>query len=496
MPSRASSVRPNPSDPQLPKEIIDDIIDYLADDVAALRAFALTGRTLLHRARMHLFACITLEGGPAFLDRGVTPGRKFLALVRESPYLLGYIKEVRVLNLNEAWMDDWVGCDLALGFSIGVFLRTLEARLPEVGAGVGAGVVSGVQLVPPPSVSLRSVVLERIDWQEIPGGHRVSLEDLVVFPTVKDVTLKQIRGMSWETCERFPAGLEKLWLFAVDFFPLVEADSDTDDGWDTSDDEQDDVIVDASGDGIKRQTAERRGFRVLLPTTRSKQTFPSLRALAIHRGSLGRDASLIFAKNTFFPLLVSDLRAFLTSSWSEREWRHNKEILARIIPMNLLESFGLGFCKSLFSFTVNDEGIYIFLQSGGAMGLYQNTTSAPVPISARSTSGHTQTSTLSPSKPRSYGCTSRCKTCLLPTVSNRSSSGAASARRSVAASSTSTITSSTLRVSGSRETWIGKALTRRSLEPGLRRFVIFISGCRLMRGRRRIGMRCSSIRCR
>jgi hypothetical protein len=356
MPSRAASVRQNPSDPQLPKEIIDDIIDYLANDVAALRAFALTGRTFLHRARMHLFACITLQGGPAFLERGVTPGRKFLTLVQQSPYLLGYIREVRVLNMNEVWKDDWVGSDLALGFSIGVFLRTLEARLPEPGGASAGGATADVQqhLITPLSVSLRSVVLEHIDLHEVPGGHRISLEDLVAFPTVKDVTLKHIRGISWETCERFPEGLVNLWLAAVNFYPLVTEDSDTDDGWETSDEEEEDITaaVAASDDDLARlqSTRLRRGFRVLLSTRRARESFPTLRALVIHRGSLGRDASLIFAANTFFPLVVSDLRTFLTSSWSTREWSHNGEILARIIPTNRLDAFGLGFCTFFFFF--------------------------------------------------------------------------------------------------------------------------------------------------
>ena len=367
MPSRASSVRQNPSDPQLPKEIIDDIIDYLANDVAALRAFALTGRTFLHRARMHLFACITLQGGPAFLERGVTPGRKFLALVQQSPYLLGYIREVRVLNMNEVWKDDWVGSDLALGFAIGVFLRVLEARLPEPGASAGVAGVAGVadvQLITPLSVSLRSVVLEHIDFHDVLGGHRISMEDLVAFPTVKDVTLKHIRGISWETCERFPEGLENLWLSAVNFYPLVTEDSDTDDGWETSDEEGEDVSAgDGAVDDLVRlqSTRLRRGFRVLMSTGRARESFPTLRALIIHRGSLGRDASLIFADNTFFPVVISNLRVFLTSSWSEREWSHNGEILARVVPTNLLESFGLGFCTyRLFSpaqFTYcNDAG--------------------------------------------------------------------------------------------------------------------------------------------
>lgn len=355
MPSRAASVRQNPSDPQLPKEIIDDIIDYLANDVAALRAFALTGRTFLHRARMHLFACITLEGGPAFLERGVTPGRKFLALVQQSPYLLGYIREVRVLNMNEVWKDDWVGSDLALGFSIGVFLRTLEARLPEPGGDSAAGVAAAdVQqhLITPLSVSLRSVVLEHIDLHEVPGGHRISLEDLVAFPTVKDVTLNHIRGISWETCERFPEGLVNLWVSAVNFYPLVTEDSDTDDGWETSDDGEEDIAAAAAAsDDVRLQSTRlRRGFRVLLSTRRARESFPTLRALVIHRGSLGRDASLIFAANTFFPLVVSELRTFLTSSWSPREWSHNGEILARIIPTNRLDAFGLGFCTFFFFF--------------------------------------------------------------------------------------------------------------------------------------------------
>lgn len=352
MPSRASSVRQNPSDPQLPKEIIDDIIDYLVNDIAALRAFALTGRTFLHRARMHLFACITLEGGPAFLERGVTPGRKFLALVQQSPYLLGYIREVRVLNMSEVWKDDWVGKDLALGFAIGVFLRILGARLPEAGASAGIAGSSDVQqLITPLSVSLRTVVLENIDLHEVLGGHRISLQDLVAFPTVKDVMLKQIRGISWETCERFPEGLVNLWLSAVNFYPPVTEDSDTDDGWETSDDEEEEGAAAAAGDGPGdddlaklHSTRLRRGFRVLLSTRRAKESFPALRTLVIHRGSLGRDASIIFSDNTFFPIVVSDLRVFLTSSWSEREWSHNGEILARIIPTNLLESFGLGFC--------------------------------------------------------------------------------------------------------------------------------------------------------
>ena len=481
MPSRAASVRQNPSDPQLPKEIIDDIIDYLANDVAALRAFALTGRTFLHRARMHLFACITLEGGPAFLERGVTPGRKFLALVQQSPYLLGYIREVRVLNMNEVWKDDWVGSDLALGFSIGVFLRTLEARLPEPGGDSAAGVAAAdVQqhLITPLSVSLRSVVLEHIDLHEVPGGHRISLEDLVAFPTVKDVTLNHIRGISWETCERFPEGLVNLWVSAVNFYPLGTEDSDTDDGWETSDDGEEDIAAAAAAsDDVRLQSTRlRRGFRVLLSTRRARESFPTLRALVIHRGSLGRDASLIFAANTFFPLVVSELRTFLTSSWSPREWSHNGEILARIIPTNRLDAFGLGFCTffflfpriHIFFFLLNDEK----RQSGNAMDPCRNTTSAPAPTSAPSTLGRTPTFTLPPSKRRLCGCTTRCGICPGRTGWNGSSSGAASPRGSVAAFGCTPPT----RRRGSGEIWGGKTLTGRFLERGLRRFVIFTSG--------------------
>ncbi|KII91343.1 hypothetical protein PLICRDRAFT_51514 [Plicaturopsis crispa FD-325 SS-3] len=46
---------------QVPSEIIDEIIDYLHDDVDALRACALTCRVMLPASRYHLFSSITVH---------------------------------------------------------------------------------------------------------------------------------------------------------------------------------------------------------------------------------------------------------------------------------------------------------------------------------------------------------------------------------------------------------------------------------------------------
>ncbi|KAF8345259.1 hypothetical protein F5887DRAFT_967371 [Amanita rubescens] len=332
----SSSVRPTPSDPQLPKEIIDDIIDYLADDIAALRAFALTGRTFLHRARMHIFSCITLEGRIACLERGISPGAKFLALMQDAPYLAGYVKEMRVLNMNRdgvAGADDWIVTDWKLAMAIDTFLAEIESGL-QVGtvsnatAGYGGpGRVVGV----PPAPSLRRVVLEHLQWNSLPSHTKIRLGDLMACPTLKDVTLKHIRAIPWTVCDRFPVGLDTLWLFAVEFYPAVIEDSVTDDGWTSSDEDED-----ANGNGGDK-------LKTVPSSARPKEYFPRIGTLVIHRGSLGRDPTIICTENTLFAVVISSLRVFVTSAWSEREWRHNQEILATIVPTGLLESFGMGF---------------------------------------------------------------------------------------------------------------------------------------------------------
>jgi len=342
MPS--SSVRPAPSDPQLPKEIIDDIIDYLADDIAALRAFALTGRTFLHRARMHIFSCITLEGRIACLERGISPGAKFLALMQDAPYLAGYVKEMRVLNMNRgeaAGADDWIVTDWKLASAIDTFLAEIESAL-QAGTGSsatagygGPGRVVGASGGVPPAPSLRRVVLEHLQWNHLPSHTKIRLGDLLACPTLKDVTLKHIRAIPWTVCDRFPVGLDTLWLFAVEFYPAVIEDSVTDDGWTSSDEDED---MD-SGDKPKPSDV-----KAVPPSARPTEFYPRIGTLVIHRGSLGRDPTIIFTENTLFAVVISNLRVFVTSAWSEREWRHNQEILATIVPTGLLESFGMGFC--------------------------------------------------------------------------------------------------------------------------------------------------------
>lgn len=355
MPSRASSLRPTPSDPQLPKEIIDDIIDYLADDIAALRSFALTGRTFLHRARIHIFSCITLEGKIACLERGISPGAKFLALMQDAPYLAGYVKEMRVLNMNRVnevvEVDDWIVTDWKLALAIDTFLAEIESGLQAgttrntATAGYGGpGRVVGASGVPPPP-SLRSVVLEHLQWNRLPSHTKIRLGDLLACPTLKDVTLKHIRAIPWTVCDRFPVGLDTLWLFAVEFDPAVVEDSVTDEEWTSSEEDE--------------EEPKQSDVKAIPSSARPKEFFPRIGTLVIHRGSLGRDPTIIFTENTLFAVVVSNLRVFVTSAWSEREWRHNQETLERIVPTGLLESFGMGFCTFISCYPIK----YLFYEN-------------------------------------------------------------------------------------------------------------------------------------
>ncbi|KAF9019653.1 hypothetical protein BDZ89DRAFT_1139206 [Hymenopellis radicata] len=82
------------ADLHLPQELLDLIVDELHADVRSLRACALTGRPLLHRARAHLFRELVLT--PVSAQRA-----------SPSPHLYPYVQRLRLIGLGNRGTDQW-----------------------------------------------------------------------------------------------------------------------------------------------------------------------------------------------------------------------------------------------------------------------------------------------------------------------------------------------------------------------------------------------------
>ncbi|TCD60383.1 hypothetical protein EIP91_010248 [Steccherinum ochraceum] len=120
-----SSVANKALSPRLPPELTDYAIDFLHDDIPALRAVALTSHTTLPSARYHLFYAASLHS-TADLAR-------FTSLITSHPHLAPYVQSLTLSKATEATPAGRIPTvDTSSAWETTVATSTLPAQLPSL----------------------------------------------------------------------------------------------------------------------------------------------------------------------------------------------------------------------------------------------------------------------------------------------------------------------------------------------------------------------------
>lgn len=107
-------------DNSLPQELVDLIVDFLADEPPSLRACALAGRCFLQRCSMHLFRTVQ------FAD-DTSPGR-FLPLLLSS-HIPPLVREILVIGSGTTSEYQWITSDDALSPVLDSFVNVEEVSI-------------------------------------------------------------------------------------------------------------------------------------------------------------------------------------------------------------------------------------------------------------------------------------------------------------------------------------------------------------------------------
>ncbi|THH31097.1 hypothetical protein EUX98_g3094 [Antrodiella citrinella] len=88
---------PNRSNPRLPPELIDTIIDYLHEDISTLRNFALVSRRWLKSTRYHLFHHVSVLASSDY----ARPFAPFMRFLETAPHIGQFIRELELCGYEE-----------------------------------------------------------------------------------------------------------------------------------------------------------------------------------------------------------------------------------------------------------------------------------------------------------------------------------------------------------------------------------------------------------
>ncbi|KAJ3517238.1 hypothetical protein NLJ89_g634 [Agrocybe chaxingu] len=150
--------------PQLPPELTDNIIDFLANDAASLKACGLTCRIFLPSSRKHLFRRVVLRPSAS----KATPSGKLVAFLLSTPHLLPYVASLRLVE-GDFQLD---GRGRYLGWMARDYqLATLLARLPNI-----------------TEFSLESTY-RPLEWNNLPKGLKVSIRGILKSAQLTDLAL-------------------------------------------------------------------------------------------------------------------------------------------------------------------------------------------------------------------------------------------------------------------------------------------------------------------
>ncbi|CAA7261866.1 unnamed protein product [Cyclocybe aegerita] len=153
--------------PQLPPELTDSIIDFLANDAASLKACGLAGRIFLPSSRKHLFRRVVLRPSTS----KATPSGKLVGFLLSAPHLLPYVTSLRLVE-GDFQLDGkgrhvgWMARDHRLA--------TLLARLPTIRG-----------------LSLEST-FRPLEWNNLPKGLKVSIRGILKSIQLTDLALMSV----------------------------------------------------------------------------------------------------------------------------------------------------------------------------------------------------------------------------------------------------------------------------------------------------------------
>ncbi|KAI4522993.1 hypothetical protein K525DRAFT_255067 [Schizophyllum commune Loenen D] len=155
----------------LPQELIDDIVDQLHDDPAALRACCLAGASFLDMARTYLFHAISLSP----IRGGAKRCAQLQALLESNPALAGYIRHLRLVEDTGGIARAWLHIEMSL--------PPLLRRIAKAKA------LQGLYVYGPASSS--------ISWSILPAPTRGALLDIVASPSLRTLRLERVSGLPY-----------------------------------------------------------------------------------------------------------------------------------------------------------------------------------------------------------------------------------------------------------------------------------------------------------
>ncbi|KAJ6628006.1 hypothetical protein B0H10DRAFT_321069 [Mycena sp. CBHHK59/15] len=151
-----------------PQELIDVVVDELHADMASLAACALSFRTMVASAQMHLFYKVTLAPPPAASKGGLKKAsqcQRLAKILSSSPHLIPLIKDLRIIDddpNSESWMVNSA--------------RSLSTILP---------------LLTLKRISIRCA-LGSVDWDHMPRALKAPLQNIFKSPGLQSIQLHGI----------------------------------------------------------------------------------------------------------------------------------------------------------------------------------------------------------------------------------------------------------------------------------------------------------------
>ncbi|KAM6503584.1 hypothetical protein JOM56_000527 [Amanita muscaria] len=287
----------HPHKPQFPSEIIDEIVDHLRFNKAALKAISLSSRTLLHRARKHLFAALVLVQREDIVDKNTPvsqlPSHQIFRLIKSGRHLIPYIQLVEIAG--DATLLNF---DTEFSKALGLFQQTLETDIA--------------------TSSLRHIFLYWVAWRDLSIDIQAAIQRLLGFRSLKEVTFYHTSYVPWTVFKEISPNVTALTLFAARFWPDVEPEEIDDIG--------------PPGNSTQAPLKQESGIDRL-----------RIEALEVIYTTYGNDPTIIFTHDSVFPLNFTHLRTCSIDSKPsfDRWWRRRQEFISHV--GRSLETLGITF---------------------------------------------------------------------------------------------------------------------------------------------------------
>ncbi|KAJ7635041.1 hypothetical protein FB45DRAFT_479793 [Roridomyces roridus] len=179
--------------PVLPQELLDLVIDHLADDLQTLRSCALVSSSVLQYSRVHIFSRLrvgplnkdNLRDGPLDGDHAIGT---LLKLFRHSPTVAARVKSLHLWD-NIMRRFSWISAE-ATPHPVAQFSSFLVS-LTRLCITIESGFVHWANISPAMRTSIRATVaLPNLTCLEIAGMYGLPYTLLAHCPALRSITLK------------------------------------------------------------------------------------------------------------------------------------------------------------------------------------------------------------------------------------------------------------------------------------------------------------------